>query len=74
MTNPLDVQIGGDHYKKFPIQPAEYCYKNKLDNLQSGVIKYITRHKLKGGKDDLLKAKHLIDMMIEFEYKETTSE
>ena len=31
-------------------------------------IKYILRHQNKGGKEDLLKAKHFIDMIIERDY------
>jgi hypothetical protein len=63
----LDVQIGGDHYKKLKIQPMEYSMSNKLDACQHTAIKYITRFRDKGGIADLEKAKHCIDMLIEFE-------
>lgn len=66
--SPLDVQIGGDHYKSMEIQPMEYSMKNKLDACQHTAIKYITRFRDKGGRVDLEKAKHVIDMLIEFEY------
>lgn len=68
----LDVQVGGDHYKSFAIQPAEYCFANKLNNLQSEAISYISRYdrKWKNNKEkqieDLLKAKHTIDMLMDF--------
>lgn len=65
----LDVQIGGDHYKKLKIQPMEYSMANGLDACQHTAIKYITRFRDKGGVDDLEKAKHVIDMLIEFEKK-----
>lgn len=64
----LDVQVDGNHYKIFEIQPAEYSFKNNLNWHQGEIVKYITRYKLKNGKVDLEKAKHLIDMLIEFEY------
>ena len=64
----LVIQIDGDHYKNFAIQPAEYSYKNKMNWHQGEIIKYITRYKLKNGRTDLEKARHLIDMLIEFEY------
>jgi len=67
-TNPLDVQVGGGHYKDFAIQPIEYCMRNHLDHCQSNIVKYVSRHKSKGGLEDLLKAKHYIDLLIEFEY------
>lgn len=63
----LDVQVGGDHYKKLAIQPMEYSMANKLDACQHTAIKYITRFRDKGGVADLEKAKHVIDMLIEFE-------
>lgn len=65
----LDVQVGGDHYKKLKIQPMQYSMENKLDACQHTAIKYITRFRDKGGIADLEKAKHVIDMLIEFEEK-----
>ena len=67
-TNPLDVQIGGGHYKDFEIQPIEYCMRNGLDHCQSNVVKYVSRFRDKGGIEDLLKARHYIDLLINFEY------
>ena len=61
-------QIGGNHYLKMKIQPSEFINKNKLLFAEGNVIKYICRHKYKGGKADLLKAKHFIDMIIERDY------
>ena len=61
-------QIGGSHYKNLAIQPMEYAYKNHLDPLQFSVVKYVTRFRDKAGKQDLEKAKHCIDMLIEMEY------
>lgn len=63
-------QIGGDHYKKFAIQPTEYILKNKLDFCEGNVVKYITRWRKKGGLEDLLKVKHYVDILIEAEYGE----
>jgi len=67
-----DTQIGGNHYKKFKIQPVEFIVKNGLGYIEGNVIKYICRHKEKGGKEDLLKAKHYIDLLIQLEYEEVT--
>ena len=60
-------QIGGDHYKKLRIQPMRYSMENQLDPLQHTVIKYVTRFRDKGGVQDLEKAKHCIDMLIQYE-------
>ena len=64
------IQIGGSHYKDLPIQPVEFITKNNLTYLQGNVIKYITRYKNKNGLEDLKKAKHYIDLIIEMEYSE----
>jgi hypothetical protein len=63
----LDVQVGGGHYKDMAIQPMEYSMKNGLDACQHTAIKYISRFRDKGGIEDLRKAKHVIDMLIQFE-------
>ena len=68
MSNPYDKQVGGDHYSKMKIQPAEFINKNKMLFAEGNAIKYICRHINKGGKQDLEKAKHYIDMIIERDY------
>ena len=61
-------QIGGNHYSKFKVQPSKFINDNKLLFAEGNAIKYICRHAHKGGKQDLLKAKHYIDMIIERDY------
>ena len=61
----LETQIGGNHYKELSIQPIEYILANKLGFCEGNVVKYITRYKSKNGLEDLKKAKHYIDMLIE---------
>ena len=63
-------QIGGNHYIKYKIQPSQFVVENKLLYPEGTVIKYILRHQDKGGKEDLEKAKHFIDMIIERDYEE----
>ena len=63
-------QIGGKHYIKYKIQPSKFVVENKLLYPEGCVIKYILRHQDKGGKQDLEKAKHFIDMIIERDYKD----
>ena len=69
VAETLFEQVGGDHYSKLAIQPVEYITKNKLTYLQGNVIKYVTRYKDKNGLEDLQKARHYIDMLIELEQK-----
>lgn len=63
----LDVQVAGSHYKELPIQPVEYIQANKIPYMEGNVIKYVSRWRSKGGIDDLRKAKHYLEMLIEFE-------
>lgn len=70
IINALNVQVGGDHYKKYKIQPAEFSHANKLDWFQGNIVKYITRFRDKDGLKDLEKVKHMVDLLIELEYKE----
>ena len=65
----LDVQVGGSHYKGMPIQPMEFSMANNMDACQHTIIKYVARFREKGGIQDLEKARHVIDMLIEFEGK-----
>ena len=64
----LDTQIGGTHYKNCAIQPVEFITKNKLGFLEGCVIKRICRYEDKNGLEDLKKAKHEIDLLIELKY------
>ena len=67
-VEPSNTQIGGNHYQQLAIQPVEYIHKNNLSYNQGNVVKYITRYKDKNGLQDLQKAKHYIDLIIQFEY------
>ena len=69
MTSKVyNKQIGGTHYRQMKIQPSEFVIENKLLFPEGNVIKYICRHPYKGGKEDLEKAKHFIDMIMERDY------
>jgi hypothetical protein len=63
----LDTQIGGTHYKNFVIEPIEFIHKNGIGFCEGNAIKYLVRWREKGGKQDLLKAKHYIDLLLEME-------
>ena len=61
----LDVQHGGDHYQKMAIQPVQFIVENNIPWLEGNIIKYICRHRAKNGLEDLKKAQHYLDMLIE---------
>jgi hypothetical protein len=66
----LDTQEGGQHYKGMVIQPIEYITKNGLDYMQGNVVKYVSRHKNKNGAEDVRKAIHYLQLILELEYSE----
>ena len=70
----LEKQVGGNHYKQFPIQPVEFINANNLSYMQGNVIKYVVRYPFKNGIADLEKAKHYIEMSIEFERNKQLNE
>ena len=58
-------QIGGDHYKRMAIQPSHYIVRNNLGWYEGNIVKYITRHSIKGGRQDIEKVIHYAQLLIE---------
>lgn len=71
--NALQQQVGGDHYRKLKIQPVEYIHANNIPFIEGCIIKYATRWRDKGGKRDLEKIKHFVDLLLELESKNDQS-
>lgn len=67
--SPLSQQTGGQHYKGMKIQPVEFCHANGIGYMEGNVIKYVCRWQQKNGLEDLEKAKHYIELLIELEKK-----
>lgn len=61
-------QIGGEHYKQMDIQPIIFINKNNLEYAEGNVIKYICRHRFKGGREDIEKAIHYCEMICQRDY------
>ena len=64
----LDKQVSGSHYKDKGIQPVVYILANNLGFCEGNALKYITRHRQKGGADDIRKAIHYLELLLELEY------
>ena len=65
----LETQVGGSHYKDLKIQPIEFIHANNIPFCEANAIKYLCRWRNKNGKQDLLKARHYIDLLIQLEEK-----
>lgn len=61
----LDYQHGGKHYKDLTIQPIEFIMANQLGFAEGCVVKYVTRWRYKGGMEDLRKARHFLEFILE---------
>lgn len=70
MSEILDTQIGGSHYKRHKIQPIDFIYDNQIGFIEGNIIKYVMRHKHKNGLEDLKKALHYLQILIEKEYED----
>lgn len=70
MGDPDTTQVGGDHYKRMKIQPTEYCIANGLNFAEGNIVKYATRHRSKGGAEDIKKLIHYAQLILKHEYGE----
>ena len=66
----LKEQVGGNHYKEMKIQPLEFIMANNIPYCEANIIKYVCRYKSKNGLQDLLKARHYLDILIEHHREE----
>jgi len=74
-VSALDVQIGGSHYKALPIQPVEFSERNELSFLEGCVVKRVCRHSRGGkGRQDIEKAIHELQLILQLHYPETPAQ
>lgn len=65
MSTANEIQIGGDHYREKTIQPWDFIAANQLGYFEGNIVKYVSRWQDKGGINDLKKARHYLDKLIE---------
>jgi hypothetical protein len=71
VSKAIDTQVGGSHYKDMGIQPVEYVHANGIGYFEGCAIKYLSRWRKKNGIEDLRKAIHFIELLIELEGRKT---
>lgn len=74
MSDANQEQVGGTHYKLQAIQPWDYILANGLGFLEGNIVKYVSRWQRKGGVEDLKKARHYLDKLIEVVAKAEASQ
>jgi hypothetical protein len=65
--NANEIQVAGSHYKTKAIQPWDYIAANELGYFEGNIVKYVSRWRNKGGVEDLRKAKHYLEKLIELQ-------
>lgn len=70
----LKDQVGGKHYRDMAIQPAAFVFGNNIGYLEGSVIYYCVRWRHKNGIEDLRKARHTLDILIELEEQKAEAE
>ena len=63
--NANEIQVAGSHYKTKAIQPWDYIAANELGYFEGNIVKYVSRWREKGGVEDLKKAQHYLQKLIE---------
>lgn len=63
-------QVGGDHYRVMPIQPWDFLKSCLTEEefrgyMKGNAIVYLAREKAKGGAEDIAKAQHYLDKLME---------
>lgn len=64
LDNPLDYQVGGDHYRRLTMQPIEFSAINGLNCFDFSILRYVTRHRTKTGAQDIQKAIQYVDLRV----------
>jgi hypothetical protein len=69
-TTATGRQVGGDHYSKMAIQPLEFIYRNQIGGIESIALRYILRWRDKNGVEDLRKAIHTLEFLVDLVERE----
>ncbi len=74
MASANDKQISGTHYKKYgDMQPWDVVIAWNMGYLDGTALKYLARWRDQGGIDDLKKAIHFIEKLIETEQSKSVT-
>lgn len=70
MSDVNSQQVGGDHYRTKSIQPWDFIAANDLGFFEGNIVKYVSRWRTKNGVEDLKKARHYLDKLIELQERQ----
>ena len=72
--NMIKENVSPDYYARYDIEPISFIMRNQVPYAEGNVIKYVLRHDMKGGKEDIDKAIRYLEMIKEERYNAKSQE
>ena len=72
--NMIKENVSPDYYARYDIEPISFIMRNNIPYAEGNVIKYVLRHEMKGGKEDIDKAIRYLEMIKEEKYNAKSPE
>ena len=66
--NMIKENVSPAYYARYDIEPISFIMRNQIPFAEGSVIKYVLRHDMKGGKEDIDKAIRYLEMIKEVQY------
>ena len=66
--NMIKENVSPDYYARYDIEPISFIMRNQIPFAEGSVIKYVLRHDMKGGVEDIDKAIRYLEMIKEEKY------
>ena len=66
--NMIKENVSPDYYARYDIEPISFIMRNNIPYAEGNVIKYVLRHEMKGGAEDIDKAIRYLEMIKEEKY------
>ena len=72
--NMIKENVSPDYYARYDIEPISFIMRNQIPYAEGNVIKYVLRHDMKGGVEDIDKAIRYLEMIKEEKYNAKSQE
>ena len=72
--NMIKENVSPDYYARYDIEPVSFIMRNQIPFAEGSVIKYVLRHDMKGGAEDIDKAIRYLEMIKEEKYSAKSQE
>ena len=72
--NMIKENVSPDYYARYDIEPISFIMRNNIPYAEGNVIKYVLRHDMKGGAEDIDKAIRYLEMIKEEKYSAKSQE